>query len=167
MNRQHFLDRASHGLARIQRRERILEDDLRLTAEARDAVLVHHRSVVPDLACGRRLELEQQPPERALAAARLADETDGVAAYDPERNVVDCAHGFAFLTSNTAEQMPVQCVVLARADGFDERDVIAVGLTHGALRRRRGGGNETRGPAPPRGAASPTSGIRRAPAGND
>src|SRR5439155_10489778 len=43
---------------------------------------------------GRRLvEAQDRPADRGLAAARLADETEGLAAADRQRDAVDCADG--------------------------------------------------------------------------
>ena len=82
------------GLAPVQRRVRVLEDDL------------HPRRSAPQLARGERAKSrcrrsgpcrrsagqpEQQPRERRLAGAGLADEPERLAAPEGERDVVDRA----------------------------------------------------------------------------
>ena len=73
------------GCARVEAGVRVLEDDLhpapvRLERGALDVGDVH--AVEADRP-GRRLdEAQQQPADRRLAAARLADEAEGLAAAD-------------------------------------------------------------------------------------
>src|SRR5689334_12677180 len=65
------------GHARVERRVRILEDDLQLTAGLAQRRAPLRRELFafePDGARGRRDELQHRPAERRLAAARLADD---------------------------------------------------------------------------------------------
>ena len=82
---QHLLERLAHGHRRVERRVRVLEDDLdplaqlaRLARAAPEDAL----AVVEDVAGRRRLELEHEPPERALPRAALADQPQRLAALD-------------------------------------------------------------------------------------
>src|SRR2546422_7193750 len=68
-----------------------LEDHLHLAAHRPQLVLAEGREVAPledDLPARRPLELEDAPAGRRLAAARLADEPEGLAAADRKAHVV-------------------------------------------------------------------------------
>src|SRR5256884_331479 len=76
---------------RVERAVRVLEDHLHLAAHRPQLVLAEGREVAPledDLPARRPLELEDAPAGRRLAAARLADEPEGLAAADREAHVV-------------------------------------------------------------------------------
>src|SRR5439155_1935561 len=84
-------DDAADGHAGVERRERILEDHLDLATvgtllfggETADRLAVEQ-----DLARRRRNELHDHPPGRRLAAARLADQSDRLAAADVEADPI-------------------------------------------------------------------------------
>ena len=92
LGQQPLADEVADGHARVQRADRILEDDLHPAAhvflstpcELRIVLAVELRA-----AGGRLLEAEQRAAERRLAAAGLADEAEDLAPADLERDVVD------------------------------------------------------------------------------
>ena len=72
----------THGHARVERRVRVLEHDLKLAAHVAHTTAAERRDVraVEDDPTRRRLEqLDHRPPERGLPAARLADEAERLA----------------------------------------------------------------------------------------
>src|SRR4029077_6563025 len=91
-----LLQDAPDGHARVERRERVLEDYLHLppdatqlpAAEAGDVLAVED-----DLAGGHRKQGGDQPGEGRLAAPRLADETQRLAPPDLQVDPVHRAHG--------------------------------------------------------------------------
>ena len=86
--RDDLLDR----LALVQRRVRVLEDDLHLAAQPAELAGGDTEEVgrlEMDGARGRLVEPEQQARERRLPRAGLADEPDRLAAVEHERDVVD------------------------------------------------------------------------------
>ncbi len=67
----------AHGVHRVQRGERVLEDHLHpaaVRAERAAARAVDRLAVQPDVAGGARVELGEQPGDRGLARAGLADQ---------------------------------------------------------------------------------------------
>ena len=87
----------AHRHARVQRRERILEDDLRPAphlehALARQRQQVDHRAVraVADTSPGGPLQAEERASQGALAAAALAHQAERLAPADGQ---VDAVHG--------------------------------------------------------------------------
>ena len=79
-------------LALVQRRVRVLEDDLHLAtqpAELPRGNREHVLRIEVDLARRGPVEPEQQPGERRLPRAGLADETERLSAREHERHVVD------------------------------------------------------------------------------
>ena len=92
-------DRLRDRHRRVQRRVRILEDDLHPpahepAARARDSPVISwpSKSTLPPVA---RTSPSSVRPERRLAAARLADEPEHLALAQVERDVVDRAHDAA------------------------------------------------------------------------
>ena len=86
-----FGDDVADDHARVQRGLGVLEDHLHLPVE--DLALVALRLVdvlAPEdhLAAGGLVEPDQDPPGRGLAAARLADEAEGLALVDGERDPI-------------------------------------------------------------------------------
>ena len=85
---------AADAVPRVQRRERVLEDHLHpaakraqlLLAELRDVLAVEH-----DPSVRRLVQPQDGAADRRLAAARLADEPDRLAAVDRQRHAVDGA----------------------------------------------------------------------------
>ena len=105
------------GLPLVQRRIRVLEDDLHLTAQppqlaAGDAEEVGRLEV--DAARGGLVEAQQEPRERRLARARLADEADRLAAGEDERHVVD-------RLDDAARTRPAEAEVAAQMIDDEER----------------------------------------------
>jgi hypothetical protein len=89
---QRLADDPADAVARVQRRERVLEDHLHPSAEGAEIAFLQVRYVLPveeDAAVRRLVEPQDRAPERRLAAARLADEAEGLPALDRERDVVD------------------------------------------------------------------------------
>jgi hypothetical protein len=79
------------AVPRIQRRVGILENHLHPPPERPELVLRERRDVLAvedDAPSGRLVEPENGATDRRLAAARLADEAEGLAALDRERDVV-------------------------------------------------------------------------------
>ncbi len=93
VDRETVGDLRADPAARIEAAIRILEDDLHAPAQ-RAPVAPRDRIEAPALeahmARGRFQQAEQQPAERALARARLADEADRLARPDVE---IDIGHG--------------------------------------------------------------------------
>ena len=89
---QRLADDPADAVARVERRERVLEDHLHAPAKRSHARLVERREVLPvedDAPAGRLVEQEHRAAERRLAAARLADEAERLAAADREADAVD------------------------------------------------------------------------------
>jgi hypothetical protein len=86
-------ERVADALARVERRVRILEHHLRKRTLASRGELLRGLAPVDRDAAGIRLrETDDEPSERRLAAAALADQREDLAARDVDRHVVDCAH---------------------------------------------------------------------------
>ena len=97
-------DRAD-GLARVQRRIRVLEDHLHVAADGPKVVALHPRdvpAVEPDGAVRRVVQAHGHAGERALAAPGLADEPDGFAGIDVEVDAVDGVHRADLLLEDDA-----------------------------------------------------------------
>ncbi len=88
-------DDATDAVARVQRRERILEDHLHPAPQRSQLALAQRGDIatVEHDPPGRRLvEPEDRPTDGRLAAARFAHEPEGLAAADRQRDVVDSAN---------------------------------------------------------------------------
>ena len=99
--------RAIDGEARIERVERVLEDELRLAPEIAQPLAVEagQRHAVEDDRARRRLgELQQQAAERGLAAARFAHDGDGVAGAQVEAHAVERVHGRVLAAHDLAQR---------------------------------------------------------------
>jgi hypothetical protein len=95
VHRQRLADDPLHGHARVERAERVLEDDLQVAAQAahlRRRQRHHVGAVVDDLPGVGLDQAQDQPAGRRLAAARLADQAERLAAADGEVDAVDRAH---------------------------------------------------------------------------
>jgi hypothetical protein len=91
VDHQGLPDDRAHRHPGIQRRVRVLEDDLHFLAQGPERALVERGDVLvlePDLARRRLDEPENGPPGGRLAAARLADQPQRLAGQDLERHVV-------------------------------------------------------------------------------
>ncbi len=78
--------------ARVQRRVGVLEDHLHLAAHLAHLAAVQLGQVLAvedDLAAGRLVELQDGAAGGGLAAAGLADQAEGLALLDVERDAVD------------------------------------------------------------------------------
>jgi hypothetical protein len=93
---QRPLDVVAHSLDRVQRVERVLEDDLHLRAVVEDVPAPLHpgdvASLEEDGAVGRRVQPSEQPRDGALPASALADERGDRAGMELEGDVVDRVH---------------------------------------------------------------------------
>src|SRR5262249_56963279 len=95
MHAQRFGDDVADRHPWIQRAVRILEDHLHPAADGAQLVgaeLGEIAALEDDLARRRRLELQDAPSRRRLAATRFPDEAERLAARDAERHAVDRAH---------------------------------------------------------------------------
>ena len=98
---QRFADDVARRHARIERRERVLEDDLHLPPVGAQLPLVEMRdvgAVDPDPARGRLDQAEDRAPDGGLAAAGFADQRQCLAGADRKAdavNRVDVASGAA------------------------------------------------------------------------
>ena len=85
-------DDLADALARVERRVRVLEDHLHLAPERPQLAPRERRdvgAVEADRAARRLVQPHEQPAERRLPAARLADDAERLAAPDLERDAVD------------------------------------------------------------------------------
>ena len=92
--------------ARIERVVRVLEDELRLLAEAQGAGAVEPREVLAlegDPAGRRRRELQQQARDGRLAAAGFPDEARALAALEAKIDAIDRAHHAPLAAQRLAE----------------------------------------------------------------
>jgi hypothetical protein len=107
---QRLGDDLADGHARVQRAVRVLEDDLQPPphrAQLVGAELGEVAALEEDLARRRRLELQDAAPRRRLAAARLADQPQRLAAADRERDAVHRAHEAAAAAEESAADLEV------------------------------------------------------------
>ncbi len=91
MDQQRFGDDVLHRHARVQRAERVLEDDLHgapLVAQRLALQVADVLAVEQDGAAARLDQPDQQPPERRLATAGFADQAERLAGLDAQRHVV-------------------------------------------------------------------------------
>jgi hypothetical protein len=89
---QRLGDDRPHGHARIQRRIRILKDDLHVPADAAQVAGVEVEHVLPfelDGAGGRLDEPEDAAPDGGLPRSRFAHEAERLASSDAEADAVD------------------------------------------------------------------------------
>ena len=92
---ERLADDAADGVARVERGERVLEDDLHVAPHV--AQLLARRvgdvaSLEPDLARAGLDQPQDAAPGGRLAAAALADEAERLAAPDLEADAVDRVH---------------------------------------------------------------------------
>src|SRR5262249_6171017 len=91
VNLEGLTDDIAGALARIERRERVLENDLQLPAVRPEFGLAEARDVMavePDGPSRRLDQAHDGAPHRGLAAARLADEPQRLAGADREAHAV-------------------------------------------------------------------------------
>jgi hypothetical protein len=92
---QRLVDDAAHRHARIERRERVLKDDLNIAAQP--AALRRRRggnvlALKSDGARSRLLQPENQTSERRFSATALADETERLALANGQAHLFDSTH---------------------------------------------------------------------------
>ena len=119
VNDERLLDDRADAHPRIQRRVRILEDDLEVPARAAQFAgreLPDVQLLEPDLARRRLDQPQHAPPGRRLAAPGLADEAERLAGRDGEAHVVDGPH-----RRRLAEQRPARRKLLDEVLDLDER----------------------------------------------
>ena len=93
---QRLGENLADGHARVERRERVLEDQLHLAAQGAEGGLAQGGDIVAvedDAAGGRLDQPHHEPPDRRLAAAGLADERQRLAGAEHEGHAVDRLHG--------------------------------------------------------------------------
>ena len=126
---QPLLDQLAHRHARVERGERVLEHDLHPRAQVLHLLAAVGLDVLAeedDAAAGQLADPQQRHAEGGLARARLADDAEGLAAPEVEREAVDRLQ----VVVGAAERA-------AAAQGEGDADVVA--LQHGlGVRRRRG-----------------------------
>ncbi len=96
MDVERLADLLADGQAPVERGERILEDHLHAGAGAPSGRLMRQRqrrAVEGDRTGIRGLEADQETARGRLAAARLADQAEGFAATDRQRDAVDRMDG--------------------------------------------------------------------------
>src|SRR5438132_1585464 len=92
---QRLADDPADAVARVERRERILEDHLHPAAKRAQRALGEVRDVLAvedDPAAGRLVEAQDRAADRRLAAAGLPDQTERLAALDRQADAVDGAN---------------------------------------------------------------------------
>src|SRR5882757_5000749 len=92
MGLERLADDPTDRVPRLERRVRILEDHLHAATHDVQLVLGRLGDVLPlegDAAARRLVEPQDRPPERRLTATGLADQPDGLALLDRERDTVD------------------------------------------------------------------------------
>ena len=103
MNDQRLGDDVLHPKARVQRRERILKDDLHVAAQTTHfgrAGREQIASLEVNTARSGLDEPQNQSAERAFARAGFANQAECFAWLDVERNIVDCAYIARLLPPN-------------------------------------------------------------------
>ncbi len=122
-------DRGPDGRARIERGEWILEDDLHPAPERlerRSPQRADLLAIKGDRPAGGIEEAQQEPADRRLAAARLADEAQRLAAPNREAHVVDRLH----IAAPALEDSAGDREVLGQVLDLDQRPVVALRGPH-------------------------------------
>jgi hypothetical protein len=105
VDRQPLAHRRADGHSRIERRERVLEDDLHLApepAQLRRAKGANIHAVEANIAARRLDQAENRTPGRGLAAARLPDQAKCLTRSDIERHPVNGADSARLTTEQAA-----------------------------------------------------------------
>ena len=117
MNLRAERDRLLDRETRIQRGVAVLEHHLHAAAQfAQRQCAADLHAVIDDVAGIARHQMHQQPRRGRLAAAGFADDADGLALGDRERDVIDRAHRLA-----RAEQAAADREMLGQADDLQQR----------------------------------------------
>ena len=132
VHHERLADDEADPLPRVQRGVRILEDHRHLAADGTHRRAREIRDVAAleqDPAVGRIEQPHDAARERRLAAARLADDAQGLAGLDAERDAVDRLHRGDFLLE---DDPPCDGEVLA--DVVDDEQLVAGRLDLGDRR---------------------------------
>ena len=120
MDREPFADDVLDPHPRVEGADGVLEDDLHVAPRRLELGPGELRDQVGpsklDLAGGRLEQADQRPPERRLAAARLADEPERLAPPDLEVDAVDGLD----VAGRPPQQPVMNREVLADAAGLEE-----------------------------------------------
>src|SRR5712692_9863515 len=84
-----------HSHSGIERAERVLKDDLHVTAKAAHLVMVGRQQVATieaDTAGGGLNQTQHQAAQRTLARPRFTDQAESFAGLDVQRDIVDGPH---------------------------------------------------------------------------
>src|SRR5581483_3028194 len=129
-------DRLLQRHRRVQRRVRVLEDDLHAPPQPAELALGQADDLAPleaHAAGGGGNEAEERTAERRLAASRLADQPEHLPLAQVEGDVVHRLHPTRLASNQAVEEAPADGVVRLEAADGDERRVV---VRHGRLRRR-------------------------------
>jgi hypothetical protein len=105
MQAQRFGQQARHRHGRIERRIRILKDDLQRASSLAQRARIKRAEILPievDLARGRLDQPQQQPPQSRLPAPGLADDPDRFTGHHRQVHVVDGADHSAGATEEVS-----------------------------------------------------------------
>src|SRR5579884_2172200 len=130
VDRERLRDDLPHALPRVERRVRILEDDLHLAADRPQRALAEMGDVAPVEPHDARGRLEQPDDEargRRLAATRLADDPERLAAAHGQGDVLDRVHD----ALRPREHALLHREVLRQVHDLDERLLRGRELRHG------------------------------------
>src|SRR5262249_27095048 len=89
---ERLADDRAHGHSRVQRCERVLEDDLHVAAQALKLAAIERGDVLalePDLSRGRLDEPQDAASRRGLAATRFPNEAERLARREVEAHAID------------------------------------------------------------------------------
>ena len=166
MDQERLRDGRRDAEAGIQRLVRILVDDLHAAAKLAEIVLRERRDVDPVEAHAARLrrdEPENRLRSRRLAAARLTDERDHLAASHAERDAGDRMHVPVRATKQHTAQPAGDAVADDQVLDLEQRPAVVRGAAHlHDLQRAREVARAACGRRPPFSArAAPTCSVPR------
>ena len=132
MDVERLTDDALDRLPRVQRRERVLEDDLRLSAQLPPHLAAPAAGdVLPvkdDGSGGGQRQPNDEPAQGGLAAARLSHQPDGLTGSNLETDAVDGLHHPRLLPAQPASPGATNREVLDEVPDLKQ----ALGLRHSA-----------------------------------
>ncbi len=105
MKQQRLRDDAPDRMARVERRHRVLEDELHAPPQRAHLRFAEPRDVAPvedDAAGGRSTSLQQRAPQGRLARPAFADDADGLAATDAHGDAAQSLDGRTFAPERAA-----------------------------------------------------------------
>jgi hypothetical protein len=138
---QRLADDAPDAVPRVERGERILEDDLHAPPQRAQLALTQVRDVLAvehDPSAGRLVKPQQRPADGRLAATRLADEPERLAAADRQIDAVDRPQDLRLLAAQAAADAAPQLVVHVQAAQLEQRLSHSRSPARGARRVRPG-----------------------------